>query len=105
MHVLVTLPEGEFRESFFPSALRERVESLGTVEWNPKAENFSEAELRERIDGVDVLVTGWGVRESPPTWWRRRTTWRSSPTPAAASPRSSPRRSTTRGSPSSAPTT
>ncbi|MFC7141841.1 hydroxyacid dehydrogenase [Halosimplex aquaticum] len=60
MHVLVTLPEGEFRESFFPSALRERVESLGTVEWNPKAENFSEAELRERIDGVDVLVTGWG---------------------------------------------
>ncbi|WP_436924254.1 hydroxyacid dehydrogenase [Halosimplex amylolyticum] len=60
MNVLVTLPDGEFRETFFPTDLRDRLESLGTVEWNPNSENFTEPELRERIDGVDVLVTGWG---------------------------------------------
>ncbi|WP_459194238.1 hydroxyacid dehydrogenase [Halosimplex sp. J119] len=60
MNVLVTLPDGELRESFFPPSLRERIGSLGTVDWNPESDDFTEAELRERIGGVDVLVTGWG---------------------------------------------
>jgi len=60
MDILVTLPEGEFRRSFFPARLRDRLESLGTVTWNPTQDDFTEAELAERIDGVDVLVTGWG---------------------------------------------
>ncbi|MFB6139274.1 MAG: hydroxyacid dehydrogenase [Halosimplex sp.] len=60
MQLLVTLPDDDLRDSFFPPRLRDRLESLGAVTWNPTAEDFSEAELRERIDGVDVLVTGWG---------------------------------------------
>lgn len=60
MHILVTLPESDFRRSFFPDRLRERLESLGTVTWNPGTDDFTEAELRERIGDLDVLVTGWG---------------------------------------------
>jgi len=60
MDILVTLPEGELRETFFPERLRDRLDSLGTVEWHDSSENLTETDLRERIQGVDVLVTGWG---------------------------------------------
>lgn len=67
MHILVTLPESDFRQSFFPERLRERLESLGSVTWNPGTEDFTEAELRERTTGVDVLVTGWGSPRITPS--------------------------------------
>jgi phosphoglycerate dehydrogenase-like enzyme len=60
MDILVTIPDGELRETFFPERLRERLESLGTVEYHDATEDLSETELRDRIAGVDVLVTGWG---------------------------------------------
>ncbi|MEF8885628.1 MAG: hydroxyacid dehydrogenase [Haloarculaceae archaeon] len=60
MDILVTIPEGELRETFFPDRLRERLESLGTVAWNDSTENLDEPGLREQVPGVDVLVTGWG---------------------------------------------
>lgn len=57
--ILVTIPEGELRESFFPPRLRKRLEALGEVDWND-GEELSEASLCERIAGVDACVTGWG---------------------------------------------
>jgi phosphoglycerate dehydrogenase-like enzyme len=63
MRILVTVPEGELREDFFPARLRERLESLGAVAWNPTAEQFDAASLRERLGDVNVAVTGWGTPE------------------------------------------
>lgn len=60
MEIFVTLPEGELRDDFFPDEARRRLESLGSVAWNPSTDDLSEDALRDRIDGVDVLVTGWG---------------------------------------------
>lgn len=60
MDVLVTLPEGWLRDTFVTDELRDRLESLGTVTWIDGDEQLSESELRDRIGGVDVLVTGWG---------------------------------------------
>lgn len=60
MNVLVTIPEGSLRETLFPSERRERLESVADVEWNPKSEQFAPAELRDRLPGVEVCVTGWG---------------------------------------------
>ena len=60
MNILVTLPEGELRDDFFPAPTRDRLESLGSVTWNRSADHWTETELRDRIGGVDVLVTGWG---------------------------------------------
>lgn len=56
--ILVTIPEGDLRETFLPPTLRERLETIGDVEW--ASEELSESDLRERIDGVEVCVTGWG---------------------------------------------
>lgn len=60
MDVLVTVPEGDLRETFFPADLRDRLESLGDVAWNPSTDDFTTDDLEARIRGVDVLVTGWG---------------------------------------------
>ena len=60
MNVHVTMADTETRANFFPEFLRNRLESLGSVTWNTSTENYSESELRDRIAGVDVLVTGWG---------------------------------------------
>ncbi|MFB6120461.1 MAG: hydroxyacid dehydrogenase [Halobacteriaceae archaeon] len=60
MDILVTVPGTGSRGGFFPAETRERLESLGTVEWNETGDQFTESDLRERIPGVDVLVTGWG---------------------------------------------
>jgi len=60
MDILVTVPEGELRETFFPERLRDRLESLGDVAWTDATDDLTETELCERIGGVDVLVTGWG---------------------------------------------
>jgi phosphoglycerate dehydrogenase-like enzyme len=60
MDILVTIPDGELRETFFPGRLRDRLDSLGTVAWNDTGEEFTEGQLCERIGGIDVLVTGWG---------------------------------------------
>lgn len=63
MKILVTIPEGDLRELFFPEERRKRLESLGTVEWNQTAEQFTPAALRNRLAGVDVCITGWGCPE------------------------------------------
>jgi phosphoglycerate dehydrogenase-like enzyme len=60
-NVLVTLRTG-LRETLFDDDTRERLEALGTVTWNPGEEQFTPGELRERLRGVDVLVTGWGTQ-------------------------------------------
>lgn len=45
--ILVSIPAGEMRDSFFSEALSARLEQLGCVEWNTNTEQFSEEELAE----------------------------------------------------------
>lgn len=66
MDILVTIPEGSLRETFFPPRHRDRIESLGSVTWNERDQNLSSNDLSEAIPGVDVLVTGWGSPEVTP---------------------------------------
>lgn len=60
MNVLVAMPDGALREDFFPPQTKSRLESIADVTWNETGEEWSRAELRDRIRGVDVCVTGWG---------------------------------------------
>ena len=58
MRVLVTMPEGEVRSTFFPPELRHRLDELGKVEWNEREEQFAPEDLAERLTGVDACKTG-----------------------------------------------
>lgn len=61
MDVLVTLPDGQLCDLLIPADLRERLEAVGDVVWNPTGDQFAPEELAERLDGVEVCVTGWGT--------------------------------------------
>ena len=60
MQILVTLPESSTRELLFPGHVRNDLEAIAEVRYNDTGQQFSQAELRERLGGVDVLMTGWG---------------------------------------------
>lgn len=47
--ILVSIPDGEVRDSFFSEELRARLERLGCVEWNANAEQYGEKELAEKL--------------------------------------------------------
>lgn len=61
MKILVTMPVGEVRESFLPLQVRERLESVAEVEYNAMERNFTPEELKERLRGKDIALTGWGT--------------------------------------------
>lgn len=60
MKILVTLPQGYVFDTFFPKEQVERLESLGEVEWNRTDRQYTRDELKERLVGTDICVTGWG---------------------------------------------
>lgn len=60
MNVLVTMPADRIREDFFPPETRDRLESVCDVTWNESTDQFDQNDLRERIPGVNVCITGWG---------------------------------------------
>ncbi len=60
MNILVTIPKGAVRNTFMPPEVAERIHCLGHAIWNESEENWTGEELRERLRGVDVCISGWG---------------------------------------------
>ncbi len=60
MKILFTTEEGSIRQMYFPPAALERLQKLGEVVFNPKAEPLDEAELAQLVEGADVCLTHWG---------------------------------------------
>ncbi|WMJ85846.1 hydroxyacid dehydrogenase [Anaerocolumna sp. MB42-C2] len=60
MEILVAMPVGDVRNSFFPDEVIRKVESLGNVTWNTSQKQFSKKELKDAIKSADVCITGWG---------------------------------------------
>ncbi len=61
MNILVTVPRGKVRDSFFPDTVIERLEKLGDVRWNDTDEDWTGTDLREHVRDIDICVTGWGT--------------------------------------------
>ena len=62
MKILVTYPIGTERDSFIPSEVIRKLDSMYEVVWNYSIEQFSEDELKEKIRDVDVCIVGWSCR-------------------------------------------
>jgi len=58
--ILVSIPQGKIRDSFFNSELAERLETLGEAAWNQKSTMLTEDEFAEKLKGIDICITGWG---------------------------------------------
>lgn len=60
MKILVTVGDGEVKESFFTPKAKAALEALGDVEYNDTGRQaYTKEELIEHIKDVDILVTGW----------------------------------------------
>lgn len=59
MNILVTIPKGWERETFFPVLNIERLEQLGKTKWNPYSRQYTSGELAEAIKDTEILITGW----------------------------------------------
>lgn len=64
MKILVDYPMGNGRwRTFFTPENIAYLESLGEVEWNYGMKNFTEDELRDKLENVDILVAAWGLKK------------------------------------------
>lgn len=61
MKILVSMPEGEIRRSFFPPEVCARLEALGQVVWNTEHVNYTSSQMAQALAGADVVFTGWGT--------------------------------------------
>lgn len=62
MKLLVTYPVGAERDTFIPSEVIRKLDSMDEVVWNYSSEQFSEDELKEKIRDVVVCIVGWRCR-------------------------------------------
>lgn len=60
MRIFVAQPEGATRDSFITKECKKRLEALGSVEYNTGSEQLTGEEIKEKLKGVDVVITGWG---------------------------------------------
>lgn len=60
-NILVAMPDTEVRRSFFPPQVMRELEQLGRVTWNSGTAQYSGEELAERLQGMDIVFTGWGT--------------------------------------------
>lgn len=60
MNILVTMPKGNVRDTFFTPLSTKYIEALGNVTYNPNERNYTKEELKEVLKGIDVVFCGWG---------------------------------------------
>jgi len=59
--LLVSVPAGVTRDTFFPEEVRARLRETGDVAWNDTGRNLESGELSSLLAGVEVCLTGWGT--------------------------------------------
>lgn len=62
INVLITLPEGPVRRSFFTDTVLKKLESMSDCRffWNKKDRQFSHDELRQYLKDSDACIINWG---------------------------------------------
>ncbi len=62
MKILVSVGDGQVKDSFFTPYAIQKLEAMGTVIYNQTGrQSFTKQELIENIRGVEVLFSGWGT--------------------------------------------
>ena len=60
MKIFVNMIDDPTTKSFIPDYIREKLYSMGEVEFNDTDHRFAGEELAEHLPDKDVLITGWG---------------------------------------------
>ena len=60
-NVLVTIPDGQPKETFLTPDVREYLAENFNVRYNPLGRNYTQEELKEELKDIDFAITGWGT--------------------------------------------
>lgn len=60
-NVLVTMPDGKIKERFFTEDNKKLLEEHFSVRYNTLDRQYTQEELKNEIDGTDIVITGWGT--------------------------------------------
>ena len=60
-NVLVTIPDGQTKETFLPSNVREYLAENFNVRYNTLGRNYTQEELKAELADIDFAITGWGT--------------------------------------------
>lgn len=63
MKILVTLPDGQIRDTFFTKKQRAELEAIADVVYNPFDRHYTDEELTDALVDVDYVFTGWGTHK------------------------------------------
>jgi len=61
MKILITAPQGEIFERYFPKPVLDQLREMGEVILNPHERNYTHEELLKIIRDVDIVITHWGT--------------------------------------------
>lgn len=61
MNVLVTIPDGYLKEKFLTYETKRILEERFSVKYNKTGRQYTQEELKDEIDGIDIVITGWGT--------------------------------------------
>ena len=60
-NVLVTIPDGQAKDTFLTPDVREFLAENFNVRYNPLGRNYTQEELKAELADIDFAVTGWGT--------------------------------------------
>ena len=60
-NVLVTIPDGQAKNTFLTPDVREYLAENFNVRYNPLGRNYTQEELKEELKDIDFAITGWGT--------------------------------------------
>ncbi len=60
-NVLVTIPDGQAKDTFLTPDVREYLAENFNVRYNPLGRNYTQEELKAELADIDFAITGWGT--------------------------------------------
>ena len=61
MKILITAPQGDVFERYFPEHVLKQLSEMGDVALNPHERQFTVEELKQQLSDVDIVLTHWGT--------------------------------------------
>jgi len=61
MKMLITAPQGEVFDRYFPDRVLKQLHEMGEVVLNPYERNFTSDELKQAMRDTDIVITHWGT--------------------------------------------
>jgi phosphoglycerate dehydrogenase-like enzyme len=61
LNIFVAFPDNEFRRTFFTDKVKERLNGMAEISWNPSAAMLTREQLEAGLAEADICLSGWST--------------------------------------------